>query len=583
MANQITKKFYLDIDLVGNAIKNMALEALATAPTENVKTGRFYLNTTEDALYFYSSTGSWVKVGDTAAIQQQINSLSSTISLIDSGQDSLISEQGSILADLSSIIDDTDSDVIPSIEDAISNLSTTAQADYNDISISLSNLESAHSSDINSIESSISTINSNIVNTSVSLSEHDSLISSNTTQLSIAISTIDLVSSDTSDSIASIVATLGTDGATLSAVSAELTDVSSEVSSINDLVTDISNSQIADSTLISSTIVDLAAHLADGSNPHSVTLAQVLEAGNIADSYDIDMNGNQIKNVGSPVDDNDAANKAYVDAVAQGLKVRQSVDVATVGELIASYSNGPGGGAEGATLTNNFSKGPLAALTIDGILATPGMRVLVKNQTNPVENGIYTVTTVGDASTPWVLTRSGNWDDTPANELADGDYFFVMNGTVNQHTGWVLSSYNNADPVVGTDPLVFVQFSGAGTFTGVGPIDITGTQISFEAASAADTGLEVGSSSEKLKVTRYTPITDGYVERAKIFTNVAITTDMGSYFQGNITHGFDSISNITVTVFDGAYPVEVNYEVNATDVIIYSSVSFTATKVVVKG
>ena len=78
---------------------------------------------------------------------------------------------------------------------------------------------------------------------------------------------------------------------------------------------------------------------------------------------------------------------------------------ATTGNLNATYDNGSAG--VGATLTN---AGALAALTIDGVSLSTSDRILVKNQSDATENGIYIVTTVGDGATAWVLTRDVSYD-----------------------------------------------------------------------------------------------------------------------------------------------------------------------------
>ena len=108
---------------------------------------------------------------------------------------------------------------------------------------------------------------------------------------------------------------------------------------------------------------------------------------------------------------------------------------ATTGDLDAIYNNGTLG--VGATLTNN---GAFATFAVDGLTPGLGLRVLVKDQ-SPLSNtnGIYTVTTVGDAvSINWVLTRATNYD-TPA-EMQKGDFVEVTNGTINADTKWVQST-----------------------------------------------------------------------------------------------------------------------------------------------
>ncbi|CAB4124212.1 hypothetical protein UFOVP51_75 [uncultured Caudovirales phage] len=112
-------------------------------------------------------------------------------------------------------------------------------------------------------------------------------------------------------------------------------------------------------------------------------------------------------------------------------QIQMSCYGATTGNLVAIYNNGSSG--VGATLTNNST---LAAFTVDGLSPTLNARILVKNQTplsNP--NGIYTLTTIGDGSTPWILTRAIDYDTT--SEIQKGDFVQVTNGTVNANTKWI--------------------------------------------------------------------------------------------------------------------------------------------------
>lgn len=168
-----------------------------------------------------------------------------------------------------------------------------------------------------------------------------------------------------------------------------------------------------------------------------------------------------------------AATKQYVDNVEAGLKAKPSVVAATTANLTATYSNGTNG--VGATLTAT-SNG--AFPQIDGVSVTTvsGQRgVLVKNQTDPAENGRYNLTTQGDASNPWVLTRCGLCDE--ATEIP-GAYVFVTDGTVNGQTGWVQHVDDPATFTVGTDDIDVFQFAGAGSVTAGTNISVSGSQVS---------------------------------------------------------------------------------------------------------
>jgi len=153
--------------------------------------------------------------------------------------------------------------------------------------------------------------------------------------------------------------------------------------------------------------------------------------------------------------DQSVANKAYVDQVAQGLDTKPSCRLGTTANLSATYSNGTAG--VGATLTATSN----GALSLDGSTPSASDRILVKNQTDASENGIYTVTTVGDGSTAFVLTRATP-EDQPS-ELSGGAFVFVEEGTLNANNGYVFT--HTGAPTFGTTDLDVAQFSGAGQIT----------------------------------------------------------------------------------------------------------------------
>jgi len=146
---------------------------------------------------------------------------------------------------------------------------------------------------------------------------------------------------------------------------------------------------------------------------------------------------------------NSLVSKEYVDAIKQALDVKDSVRLATTANLASNYNN------SGGTLTNSGSN---AALSLDGVTVVAGNRILVKDQTAGAENGIYVVTTVGDGSTAWVLTRA---DDANASaEMTGGVFTFVEEGTVGADNGYVFT--HNGAPTLGSTALTVSQFSGAG-------------------------------------------------------------------------------------------------------------------------
>ena len=174
---------------------------------------------------------------------------------------------------------------------------------------------------------------------------------------------------------------------------------------------------------------------------------------------------------------NSLVSKGYVDAVKQALDIKASAKVATTANLAYTYDNGAG------TLT----AGSVGAVSIDGVAldtahvadvpGTPGVpqRVLVKDQTDAFQNGIYNVTTVGDSSNALVLTRSIDADTD--EDLTGGTFVFVEAGTLGGNNGFVFT--HDGIPTLGTTALPVSQFSGAGqVITGTGLVK-TGNEINI--------------------------------------------------------------------------------------------------------
>jgi hypothetical protein len=260
-----------------------------------------------------------------------------------------------------------------------------------------------------------------------------------------------------------------------------------------------------------------------------------------APTTDLNMGGYKLTNLATPVASTDAANKQYVDDVAQGLNIHAASYAATTANLNATYSNGSSG--VGATLTN---AGTQAAFTTDGTTPSVNDRILVRLQTNQAQNGIYTLTTAGSGSTNWVLTRATDFDTS--TEIAGGDFTFVDNGTTLANTGWV-----NVDEVttVGTDPIVFQQFSGAGTYTASNGVVLNGTVFSFDPRTGY--GLQTGASGAEIKLATTsglnltTDLAVGAGNGISVLTNtVAIdSTVVVSKYAANVGDG--SATSYTIT------------------------------------
>jgi hypothetical protein len=207
----------------------------------------------------------------------------------------------------------------------------------------------------------------------------------------------------------------------------------------------------------------------------------ILASGANAWAANQSLGGFKITNAADGTSAQDYVTKAQLDAVAAGLDPKASVRAATTAALPAvTYNNGASG--VGATLTAN-ANGALAAQ--DGITLIVGNRFLVKNQSAALQNGIYTVTDVGSAGTPFILTRSTDQDGSPASEVSGGNFTFVEAGTDQAGSGWTVLWDGNV--VVGTDAVNWTQFSDKG-IAGGDMITVTGNSVAVDLATTS--GLE---------------------------------------------------------------------------------------------
>ncbi len=166
----------------------------------------------------------------------------------------------------------------------------------------------------------------------------------------------------------------------------------------------------------------------------------------------VSLNSQKITNLADPTADADAANKGYVDGVAQGLDIKDSCVAATTGNITIS------------TALNNGD-------TLDGVSLSTNDRVLVKDQSTASENGIYIV-----GSSP------ARADDLAAGADAAGMFTFIEQGTVNADNAFVCTS-NKGSAVVGTNNLAFTQFSGAGQITAGDGLDKSANTLSVDLKS----------------------------------------------------------------------------------------------------
>ena len=259
------------------------------------------------------------------------------------------------------------------------------------------------------------------------------------------------------------------------------------------------------------------------------------------------------------VDETVIATKTYVDGVAQGLRIRDSIDAAALVNVTGTYTDGTtdasGGLGIGATFTTTVS----ALDTATGDTDEVNDRIGLFYQSTATQNGIYTVT--ANDGTNVTLTRSTYEDNSSLNELHYGNFYFVSAGT-SAGTGWVLTNEGtgaNEGIQIGTDPVEFTQFSGSGAYVNGNGISISGNTISAVVQGTegmqltsggigvnAGTGLEFNGSTGALQVTDYNIITKKYAETIGDATNTTFT----------VTHNLGT-TDVMVTIFDTSSMAEV--------------------------
>ncbi len=243
------------------------------------------------------------------------------------------------------------------------------------------------------------------------------------------------------------------------------------------------------------------------------------------------------------------ATKQYVDTlVSSGITYHAPVKYEVPsGNLTATYNNGASG--VGATLTN---AGALVSFTPDGTVASVADRILVYNQTNQAENGVYVVTTVGSGSVAWVLTRASDADTyalKSPNGLGNGDAFFITSGATGAGETYVCNTVGVI--TFGTTAITFVQISATQIYSAGTGLTLTGTQFSI--TNTAVTAAAYGSASKTLTATvnaqgQLTALADTNIAiSGSQITSGSVAIANGGTGQTTASAAFNALSPITTT------------------------------------
>ena len=249
----------------------------------------------------------------------------------------------------------------------------------------------------------------------------------------------------------------------------------------------------------------------------------------------------------APVNASDIVNKQYADAIATGVNFHPAVRLSTTvtfDATTATYNNGTNG--VNATITDNS---PYLAISLDGVTAAYGDRVLMRTVSNTAWNGIYVVSNTGSASYPWILTRAYDYDQigSGVNEIDKGDLIYVLAGTTLAGTAWV---QQNDVTTIGTDGISFVQFSskalyplteGAGLYYSVGGA-YDGSAASTIAVNTTYIATLTANNAAYLGGT----VASGYQTTAGLSANVATLTSNNTSFVGSVSAA-NVVSNVQLS------------------------------------
>ena len=318
----------------------------------------------------------------------------------------------------------------------------------------------------------------------------------------------------------------------------------------------------------SGTTVRTSLGLGSGDNVSFASLSLSGQAAPLA------MNTQKITGLGAPQAAADAATKAYVDQVAQGLDVKDSVVAATT----ASFAASTVGTTDTITLSNGeggFSTAGGGSLTIDGVSITQGDRILIKDGVNEnnsgvsqAKNGIYTVGPLGGPLCS--LTRSSDMDSTSG--VTAGSFCFVEQGNTNADIGFVITT--DGSITIGTTAITFAQFSGAGSVTAGAALTKTGNTLDVAVNSSG--GLEINNDELRVKAAGITSaMLAGSIANSKLnqLTTANKVALSSLDLDGGTDIGADLVDADLIVVDDGAGGTNRKSTLSRIKKYIFSSVS----------
>jgi len=223
-------------------------------------------------------------------------------------------------------------------------------------------------------------------------------------------------------------------------------------------------------------------------------------------SNNVTVTGGSVTGLGDPSVSSEAATKNYVDQAVAGLRTRIIAEAATTAniDLTADLENGD---------------------TLDGVTLVTGDRVLVKDQTNATQNGLYIVVASGTAS------RDPEHDTIA--ELS-GQMIVVNQGTSNDNKIFLCTTDSSA--TIDVSNIVYTQITPAnvGTVTSVGVADAGSSEFTVANSPITSSGtitLAVNSIAA-------TKIGNGDVDNTELSYVNGVTSAIQTQLDAKATNGF---------------------------------------------